>query len=414
MPEDLQPQLSPDAASSKSPRPTLPVPGFWPRAVALVIDVGLLTVVSYYVARYGYEALYPARMTCQVLAAMIAFAYFWVCSTSATNGQTLGKKILGLRTVSVSGKPTAPGLMAVRALAIQAIIFAYVAMPILRALRSTDLLFPLTVSWFVAVVALAHGAAAFAAADAVFCGLHPRKRSLHDLLARTAVLRAGSEEEGLAFVRDWDDACEAKLRLARWPAAAIAAVMMALLIQIVVQGLPLVREQGRALDPARQALRDVESIRLLALRGPSEEDHAKFQEEYRKFMEFVESNKEKRDQLVQAGRLQEAKRYEAPTTETLRFVYDGRKFHLVFDCAERFTSETLARDPRCEELAKRLPGLAEDLSARFFTNDKGKPAPYTGIQVEFIEILPLYLYNKPRLVWRDVLPVAARAPEGKE
>jgi len=415
MPEELQPSLERPIEAS---RPMLPVPGFWSRALALGIDVALLTLVFYYLAKYAFAPLHPYRAWTDLAAGLAAFAYFLVGSSRLTSGQTVGKKIVGIRVVSLDGADLDARQTILRALLIQVIIMAYFYLPhclfflgyvlpaqILFAVRGIRL--PST-SFFVIVVTMILGylSLAYTLANAVFCGLGPKKRSLHDLMAGTAVVRAGEESRGIEFAGAWDDLAEAKRKAATWPSVIIAGIVLILLVVTIVKAAP---EIPKGLEPLKAAREDFDlpGFHVADMVGPSEETHRRYLEAVKKYEERMTSSAQTATDDGGAGTgARSAQRLEPLTTETLHFAMNGRKFVFVLECDEVLTSESLVADPRYADLARRLPALAAQLSSRFFKNEAGLAAPYTDIQIEFIESLPLYLYSSVRGVWRDVLPVA--------
>ena len=67
-------------------------------------------------------------------------------------------------------------------------------------------------------------------------------------------------------------------------------------------------------------------------------------------------------------------------------------------------------DPRYAQLELMLPYVAEELSPEFYADDNGVPAPYTAVQVQFVEILPIYLYARWQWQWTEAWPVEGHEP----
>lgn len=133
------------------PRPA----GFWIRAVAFVIDAGVITLAQVslgVVARRlwgpGIEAA-PAFASA-VVAFTLLFAVLYPTALHAATGQTIGKMLLGIRVVGADGEPLSAGAALLRTL-------AYLAS-----------LLPLGMGF-------------------VMAGLRHDRRALHDLLAGSRV-----------------------------------------------------------------------------------------------------------------------------------------------------------------------------------------------------------------------------------
>ena len=120
---ELKPLLDPSAFSE--PKPLPPTVGFLPRAGAFCVDAFLLWFVANALVTYAYEALYPARFAWQFVVAAGVFAYFWIGSTAATGGRTVGKLLLRLRVAGLDGRPLRPGPAAVRALLVACMLLTW-------------------------------------------------------------------------------------------------------------------------------------------------------------------------------------------------------------------------------------------------------------------------------------------------
>ena len=402
MPEDFQPMLKPvqDGETRAGPlRPALPVPGFWGRAAAFAVDFGLPALVCYLGAHYAYETLYPIRWSAQALAPLAVFVYFWIGSSGVTGGQTLGKAVMGYRTLALDGGPLPLGRAALRAALLQLVVaVCAMAMAVVQGRQMVHTPH-LTLGFYASAMLVYAVAASYAAAAAVFCGLHPKKRALHDLVAGSMVVRVGDEAEAGEFTAGWDAVCASRLKLAIYPAVAIALAPPL----VLGQSYRASREQLEAdLTPVAAARGRFEApgFRLFSLSGPSE----RTREEVAKFLERREAEHR---ELVEAGAEEKARRQARWTDEFRKHGPDGRKFIFRFDCDARHTTETLTRDVGFLAIRDQAPAVAEDLAPEFFTADDDSPAPYGAIQLEFSETLPLYLYSLSRLVRRELVPLAA-------
>ena len=131
--------------------------GFWIRAVALVIDVGVLLLVEFsfgLVSRrvWGRAVDDSTVLHSLVILFTLAFAALYVTLLHAGTGQTIGKMLVGAHVVLVDGQPVPVGTSLLR-------FFAY----------------------FASCVTLGLGY--------LMAGLRRDKRALHDLIAGTRVER---------------------------------------------------------------------------------------------------------------------------------------------------------------------------------------------------------------------------------
>lgn len=361
----------------------IPVAGFWRRALALVIDVCVLTFAVKLVVSTAFSFLYPARWFCQFAGFGLSFAYFAACSSRLTGGRTLGQRLLEVRIVGPDGAPPSRAVCLKRSAFIQMIIFPYVT-------ARGNLLFPgPSANLAVLMMAVFAVSAAYTLANAVFCGLDPKKRSFHDLITRTTAVRTGEEETALVFVQSWDDISRAKCKLAVWPAGTIAIIV---LLFFGSWGIRLVRWSDEAMEPHRTVAEYLEFEGFnVGHQGPSPTRRRKY--------------------LSQLEAIRQTNPDAMPTTETLRYAYTGAEFRFTFDMDELMTSPTLTTDPRFRHIVELLPGLAEDLSWRFYKNDDDSDRfPYNAVQMEFVATLPAYLYTKRQAVYREVLDVEGYAP----
>jgi uncharacterized RDD family membrane protein YckC len=386
----LKPLPEPEYRAPGGGRPELPVAGLWARAMALAVDLALLSAAFYFFAHYAYESLYPARHATQPVAAILLFLYFWIGNGPLAAGQTAGKKLANLRVARRDGGNLTWGQAALRALFVLVLVYAYVSLPLLAPILPwRTFVPPASIISGVAFASLCFIAIGYALSNAVFCGLHPKKASLHDLLAKSMVVHAGRENEAAAFLAECDDVCRTKVKLAKWPAGAMALVFVVMLIYVWSDFLPrfgkeyaLQRKIGESLNPA--------GFEFTYLLRPSREGAQRF------------------DRDLARAQKQRAEQHLSPlTTATLRLLPDGRKMHFSFVCDEIMSSRTLVADPRYGQLLRRLPPLADELSRDFLAASDGTREPYSHVQVEFREELPLFLYARERPVWADLI-----RPEG--
>ncbi|MCG5216835.1 RDD family protein [Streptosporangium soli] len=80
----------------------LPLSGRWRRLFAGLIDIVIVAILtsplSYNVVRYTDEGIERISVSHGLLSALVAFLYYWLLH-AFWNGQTVGKKIIGIRVV---------------------------------------------------------------------------------------------------------------------------------------------------------------------------------------------------------------------------------------------------------------------------------------------------------------------------
>jgi uncharacterized RDD family membrane protein YckC len=123
--------------------------GFWRRAVAALVDFGVIALVKLALGRLARDLDGP------VAACTVLFAVLYVIALHAIAGQTIGKLVVGARVVDGRGEPPEIGVS------------------VLRFVAYGFSLFPFGLGF-------------------VMAGLRADRRALHDLLAGTRVERTTS------------------------------------------------------------------------------------------------------------------------------------------------------------------------------------------------------------------------------
>lgn len=177
--------LPADALEKNAPKVIPPLAGFWFRLGALLLDLFILRMalqVTMTVLRPVYFALGSASV---LVGLAVAYSYLVLAEAKFGKGMTLGKAVLGIRTTDLEGEPAAA-----RAITIRSAILLAVAIPFLRRdvtqylLESGKparlLIFP---------VLMESVGYAYILANIFLVVLHPLKQSVHDLAARTLVVR---------------------------------------------------------------------------------------------------------------------------------------------------------------------------------------------------------------------------------
>jgi len=89
--------------------------GFWRRIGALFIDAAVLGVLGFPLGLLLGERFAPAGTPARLIGLLIIVPYLGVMGSQVAGGQTLGKRLLGLRVVDATGQPLPVGRAFVRA-----------------------------------------------------------------------------------------------------------------------------------------------------------------------------------------------------------------------------------------------------------------------------------------------------------
>lgn len=403
MTEEFKPSLKP-LDESGAPKPSLPVPGFWPRLGAFALDAAILTLIAYVTAKRLYPVLYPQRWTFQAVALLVPWLYFFIGYSSLTKGQTIGKYVLGFRVLSrPNGVYLSFRQLLIRASLSYVCLFAYAFFLHFALWQSFQIQFPENTLAAVSIcLALSALACAYGLAASVMTGLHPRKLALHDILAGSAVVRSDEQQSGLVFASTPGQADGARIRSAVYPAVVLAVITIFLFAQLFRQVNIGFQQKQDIVTEVREQLEDIETFTLVTMRGPSRQYHESW-------LSHQAERREKYDELLREGRLEEAQRY---TTLTARGRFTGEQFVFFFDNSQAMTSETLVQHPEYQQLRRELPAVAEDLSEQYFPGEEDQPpAPYYSIQIIMREVLPAFLYTEFMIRHFEEIEVDMPAPE---
>lgn len=164
------------------------VVGFWRRFIADALDDLLLSAVGFAVAyplRYQLSALGFSAIWIGVVA---SFAYFGILHTSIGNGQTVGKRLLGIQVIALDGSHLGPGKSLLRHFAVSFVFY--------------NQLYGSFLQWIPVKAGMTAGAIAgscyllfviwMAFACFLMIPMHPLKRGAHDLLAGSLVVYKGT------------------------------------------------------------------------------------------------------------------------------------------------------------------------------------------------------------------------------
>jgi uncharacterized RDD family membrane protein YckC len=395
MPDEFVPELKPLSETRDTvARPGLPVPGFWSRALCLTLDVALLTFLCYLVAKYFYPVFYSLGNSLQIVVCVLVYLYFFVSASPLTQGKSLARHILKFRLVRMDGQPLDWGWAAVRALFSSLMVYAWLLLLARQVLSFHMLVLPIEYSARVFLLVMGYLGGAYAAANAIYCAGHPKKRSFHDLLLGSAVIKAEEKESGaIAFLNAWSEVDRIKAKNALFPALFLGAIVLFMFGQIYWRtqswagSVPVERNSILAMGDLSKSInsRDFSAFYLI---GPSPE----FSKIYDERLKAEQESRRIANKVLL-------------TTESLRLIPDGRKFLVVFHSRELLTSETLSLNPEYARIKEELPAVLSDLSTKYFKSEDGEPYPWNGVMLEFRQTLPLYLYFSSRRIWIEMISV---------
>lgn len=169
------------AADTAEQAPGTAHAGLWRRLAALALDVLLLGTVGAAIGALAFDALAALGPWGRLLGVALAWPYFGLLNSRLGGGRTLGKRLLGLRTVGVDGQALSPGRGLLRALVVIVPWFLNNAITDPELLRHLPLVVLLSLLVFGGSLALAY----------LLLFNRPSRRSLHDLLAGSVVLHGG-------------------------------------------------------------------------------------------------------------------------------------------------------------------------------------------------------------------------------
>ena len=85
-------------------QPNREIAGFWRRLIAFAIDVTLLGIVGLILSWPFFDALARMGAYAKLIGFAISLAYFGICNSRMGGGQTIGKRLLGVRVVDAHNR----------------------------------------------------------------------------------------------------------------------------------------------------------------------------------------------------------------------------------------------------------------------------------------------------------------------
>jgi uncharacterized RDD family membrane protein YckC len=168
-----------DAGSAGPSLTATPFAGFWRRLAAFIVDALLLGGVGLLLGWLAFDALAALGGWGRLVGFALAWPYFGLLNSRLAGGQTVGKRLLGLRTVGLDGALLSParGLLRGAMLAVPWFLNNAVADPDLL------LMLPLVMGLCLLVFGLGLGLVYLLVFN------RPSRRSLHDWAAGSVVVR---------------------------------------------------------------------------------------------------------------------------------------------------------------------------------------------------------------------------------
>lgn len=180
-------------ASATGPASPTPFAGFWRRVGAFVIDALLLGAVGAALGALAFDALAALGPWGRAVGFALAWPYFGLMNSRIGGGRTVGKRLLGLRTVGLNGEPLSHGRGLLRG--------AVVAVPMFLngAVADPDLLqvLPLVMLLCLLVFGVGLGLVYLLVFN------RPSRRSLHDWAAGSVVVREPMAAGPVPVARPW-------------------------------------------------------------------------------------------------------------------------------------------------------------------------------------------------------------------
>ena len=173
--------VQPDEAADSLIATTSVIAGFWRRSAAFILDSLILGVAGTVIGFALFEALADIGAWGRLFGFMVSLAYFASFDSSIGGGQTLCKRVLGVRVVNRSGECIHPGRAAFR--------YAVLAGPVYL----NQLMLP--TSWATGVGGVVLSTLIFGlggAAAYLYVFNRRTRQSTHDLAAGTFVVNAAS------------------------------------------------------------------------------------------------------------------------------------------------------------------------------------------------------------------------------
>lgn len=162
----------------EKPAPAPVAAGFWPRTFAFLFDCLLLGLVGVFVGWALFDVFARMGGYARLIGFAVALAYFGVLNSSMGGGQTLGKRLLGLRVVGKDGQLLSLPRSLLR-YAVLGVPFFLNGAPVGTSVLATPLMYVVTLVVFGGLFAILY----------LYLFNRHGRRSLHDLATGSSVVK---------------------------------------------------------------------------------------------------------------------------------------------------------------------------------------------------------------------------------
>lgn len=160
------------------------IAGFWIRVIADGIDMAILWGIAWVLGTFMEGWFLKLGENGVWVGLLVSIAYFVPMQSRYGNGQSLGKRLLGIQVLDRGGQPLSVAKSFIRYGVVAFVAYASIFMGVIKVLRGSSLaIFAgsiLGTVWFVALLGCYF-----------LLPLHPLKRGLHDLIAGSVVVHRG-------------------------------------------------------------------------------------------------------------------------------------------------------------------------------------------------------------------------------
>jgi len=165
------------------------ISGFWRRVGALFIDVLILGLVGITLGLFLESTFVQIGVWGRLIGFTIALVYFGVMNSSVSSGQTIGKKVFGLRVVDSNNSPISLSKSAIRYFILAIPFFLNGANFFNEAILSY-LMYPLSLIVFGGILSISY----------LYVFNRITRQSLHDLAIGTYVVNSNAEKQSIGNV----------------------------------------------------------------------------------------------------------------------------------------------------------------------------------------------------------------------
>lgn len=159
--------------------------GFWVRLLALVADLLLMWIVFYLLEPVLRPLYFSLGKYGSVFGCSVFILYVSICNSNLGGGQTVGKRLLRIKTLDRDGNMIPFGKSFFRALALFPFIYLHPTLSLVKA----DLTFEQTELTMKAVSLVF---SSYMIANIMMIVLHPLKRGIHDVLGESFVIKTAN------------------------------------------------------------------------------------------------------------------------------------------------------------------------------------------------------------------------------